>query len=93
MNKENKDILTIENNFRLRGLDTTRLETFIDAAFAFATTMLVISIGNIPKDYSELILAFKGIPSFLASFIAIIFIWLGHRKWSRRFGLKIILLS
>src|SRR5438874_13439470 len=28
--------------FRLRGLEMTRLETFIDAAFAFAISMLVI---------------------------------------------------
>ena len=85
-----------ENNFRLRGLEATRLETFIDAAFAFATTMLVISIGDIPKNFEELILAFKGIPAFLASFVSVLFIWLGHRKWSRRYGienLKTILLS
>lgn len=30
--------------FRLRGLDMTRIETFTDAAFAFALTLLVISI-------------------------------------------------
>jgi hypothetical protein len=29
------------NGFRLRGMQMTRLETFIDAAFAFAITMLV----------------------------------------------------
>ena len=85
-----------ENNFRLRGLDTTRLDTFIDAAFAFATTMLVISIGDIPKNFEELILAFKGIPAFLASFVSVLIIWLGHRKWSRRYGIeniKTIILS
>ena len=85
-----------ENNFRLRGLETTRLETFIDAAFAFATTMLVISIGDIPKNFQDLIIAFKGIPAFLASFVSVLFIWLGHRKWSRRYGIeniKTIILS
>jgi len=80
--------LRIEKYFSLRGLETTRVDTFIDAAFAFATTMLVISIGNIPKNISELLYAFKGIPSFLASFISVVFIWLGHRKWSRRYGLE-----
>lgn len=76
------------NNFRLRGMETTRLDTFIDAAFAFATTMLVISIGDIPNNFNELILAFKTIPSFLASFASVTFIWLGHRKWSRRYGVE-----
>ena len=78
----------MEKYFRLRGKETTRVDTFIDAAFAFATTMLVISIGNIPKNINELLLAFKGIPSFLASFISVVFIWLGHRKWSRRYGIE-----
>ena len=31
------------NGFRLRGMQMTRLETFIDAAFAFAISMLVIA--------------------------------------------------
>lgn len=80
--------LPIADNFHLRGLETTRLDTFIDAAFAFATTMLVISVGNIPNNFSELLLAFKAIPSFLASFASVMFIWLGHRKWSRRYGIE-----
>lgn len=78
----------LEKDFYLRGIETTRLDTFIDAAFAFATTMLVISIGNVPKSFSELTLAFKGIPSFLASFATIVLIWYGHRKWSRRYGIE-----
>jgi len=88
IDKENISALPRSKNFRLRGLETTRLDTFIDAAFAFATTMLVISIGNIPNNFSELILAFKSIPSFLASFASVVFIWLGHRKWSRRYGIE-----
>src|SRR6202051_3268629 len=34
--------------FRLRGMEMTRLETFIDAAFAFAISMLVIAAQQIP---------------------------------------------
>ena len=66
----------------------TRLETFTDAAFAFAITMLVVSVGKIPGNYDELILALKGVPAFAASFAGIMFFWAGHRKWSRRFGLE-----
>lgn len=62
--KKHIENLPREKYFRLRGLETTRLDTFIDAAFAFATTMLVISIGNILQNFSELILAFKTIPLF-----------------------------
>ncbi|MCB0806773.1 MAG: DUF1211 domain-containing protein [Bacteroidales bacterium] len=74
--------------FTIRGAATTRLETFIDAAFAFAITMLVISVGTIPKNYPELILAVKNVPSFALSFAGITWFWLGHRQWSRWFGLE-----
>jgi len=37
------DALPRLGGFRLRGIAMTRLETFIDAAFAFAITMLVIA--------------------------------------------------
>jgi len=74
--------------FQIRGAEVTRLETFIDAAFAFAVTMLVISVGNIPSNYQELILALKGIPAFAASFASIAVFWVGHRKWSRYYGLE-----
>jgi uncharacterized membrane protein len=80
--------LPLQNDFRLRGLQTTRLETFTDAAFAFAITMLVISVGNIPHTYDELVTALKAAPSFLACFSVIMLFWAGHRKWSRRFGLE-----
>jgi hypothetical protein len=45
--------------FRLRGVEMTRLETFIDAAFAFAITMLVIAAQQIPDDIETLLAAFR----------------------------------
>jgi uncharacterized membrane protein len=78
----------VNNGFQLRGKQMTRLETFIDAAFAFATTMLVISIGDIPENFTELIFALKQIPSCLSSFIIIMLFWNSHRTWSRRYGLE-----
>jgi uncharacterized membrane protein len=80
--------LSRKHGFRLRGLDMTRLETFLDAAFAFATTMLVISIDHIPGNYTELITVLKGIPAFGASFAIMMFFWVSHRKWSRYYGLE-----
>jgi uncharacterized membrane protein len=90
------DLLPVKNGFRMRGTRLTRLETFMDAAFAFATTMLVISVGEIPGDYGQLMEAMKRVPSFLCSFVVIMLFWLGHRTWSRRYGLedgKTILIS
>lgn len=73
---------------RLRGRDMTRLETFCDAAFAFATTLLVISSDGIPRGLDELLRALKGAPAFAASFAIIASSWVSHRRWSRRYGLE-----
>jgi hypothetical protein len=48
-----------------------RLETFIDAAFAFAITMLVIATQQIPDDIETLLAAFKNVPAFVASIIVL----------------------
>lgn len=80
--------LPIKNGFRLRGESMTRIEVYSDAAFAFAVTMLVISLSAIPKDYTEFVEAMKGIPTFVISFSVIMGYWLAHRKWSQQFGLE-----
>lgn len=74
--------------FRLRGMEMTRLETFIDAAFAFTITMLVIAAQQIPDDIETLLAAFKNVPAFVTSVIVIGIFWRGHWLWSRRFGLE-----
>lgn len=78
----------VKNGFRLRGESMTRIEVFSDAAFAFAVTMLVISLSAIPKNYLEFVEAMKGIPTFVLSFAMIMGYWLAHRKWSQQFGLE-----
>jgi uncharacterized membrane protein len=79
---------SINEGFTMRGIEITRLETFMDAAFAFAITMLVISVGTIPKNYPELIISLKEIPACLCSFFIIMIFWFSHRTWSRRYGLE-----
>src|SRR5213083_2044773 len=74
--------------FRLRGMEITRLETFIDAAFASAITMLVIAAQQIPDDIETLLTAFKNVPVFVASIIVLGIFWRGHWLWSRRYGLE-----
>ncbi len=76
------DSLTVESQFRLRGLEVTRLDTFIDAAFAFVLTLLVISFDEIPSNYAEMMAAVKRIPAFVASFALLMMFWLPHRRWS-----------
>jgi len=78
----------VKNGFRLRGMEMTRLETFTDAAFAFAVTLLVISVDDVPRSYAEFIEALKQIPAFIACFLQLMLFWWGHHTWSRRFGLE-----
>jgi len=82
------DSCPVEGGFRMRGLEMTRIEVFVDAAFAFAITMLVISFDAIPTSYEEVILAIKGIPAFIIAVIQLVWIWYTHNKWSRRYGLE-----
>lgn len=84
----NLDVLPRLGGFRLRGVEMTRLETFIDAAFAFVITMLVIAAQQIPDDIEALLAAFKNVPAFVASVIVIGIFWRGHWLWSRRYGLE-----
>src|SRR5256886_6756919 len=74
--------------FRLRGIAMTRLETFIDAAFAFAITMLVIATQQIPDDIETLLAAFRNVPAFVASIIVLGIFWRDHWLWRRRYGLE-----
>ncbi len=80
--------LPVKNGFRLRGMEMTRTETFTDAAFAFALTLLVVSIDSIPSTYDELRIAVQGIPAFGLSCALLFMFWHGHWNWSRRYGLE-----
>ena len=82
------DECPVKNGFRQRGCDMTRIETFTDAAFAFAVTLLVVSIDAIPSNYQELVQAMLGAPAFALSFLVLMLFWHGHWEWSRRYGLE-----
>src|SRR5437763_17130599 len=81
------DALPRLRGFRLRGIAMTRLETFIDAAFAFAISMLVIAAQQIPDDIASLLAAFKNVPTFICSIAVLGIFWRGHCLWSWRFCL------
>ena len=81
--------LPVKNGFRQRGMEMTRLETFADAAFAFAVTLLVVGGGDsVPSNSEELRAALNQVPAFAASFANIMLFWYAHHKWSRRYGLE-----
>lgn len=82
------DALPRRDGFRMRGMEMTRLESFVDAAFAFAVSMLVIAGQQVPDDAVALLKAFQDAPAFAASIGILAIFWRGHWLWSRRYGLE-----
>jgi len=61
----------------------SRLEGFSDAVFAFAATLLVVSL-DIPDTFQELTSQLKGFVAFGISFFALVLIWKVHYNYFRR---------
>ena len=70
-----------------RGDKSTRIEAFVDAAFAFALTLLVIAGDRVPTSVDELVLALRSLPAYALSFLLMLKFWTGHVAWSRSYGL------
>ncbi len=71
----------------VRRPDISRLEAFSDAAFAFALTLLVVSL-DVPRSYAELMTLIKGFFSFACCFALLVWIWHEHNMFFRRYGLQ-----
>jgi len=90
MNRElTGDLVPPEKHFRWRGGEITRLEGFTDAVFAFAVTLLVVSL-EVPKTFDELLAAMKGFVAFALCFTILVQVWYYHYKFSRRYGLQTV---
>ncbi|MEM6805740.1 MAG: TMEM175 family protein [Bacteroidota bacterium] len=62
---------------------SNRLEGISDAVFAFAATLLVVSL-EVPDSFAELQNQLKGFMSFGISFLALVLIWKTHYNFFRR---------
>ena len=76
-----------EPGFRWRGAEVTRLEGFTDAVFAFAVTLLVVSL-EVPKTFPELFVAMHGFLAFGACFALLANVWYQHYRFFRRYALE-----
>ena len=74
------------DGFRQRGGEVTRLESFSDAVFGFALTLLVVSL-DVPKTFDDLFNTMRGFPVFAVCFLLLTMIWNSHYKFCRRYGL------
>jgi hypothetical protein len=73
--------------FRWRGHEISRIEGLSDAVFAFAITLLVVSL-EVPKTFNELAETMHGFGAFLISFMLLFAVWFNQYKFFRRYGLQ-----
>jgi uncharacterized membrane protein len=79
--------LFAERDFRWRSDEITRIESFSDAVFGFAVTLLVVSL-KVPRSYGELIAAMSNFPAFAVCFTILATIWHAHYRYFRRYALQ-----
>ncbi len=72
--------------FRYRGSEVSRLECFTDCVFAFALTLIVVSL-EVPKSYVAMIDALRNFPGFGVCFLFLFSVWGQHNMFYRRYGL------
>ncbi len=65
-----------------RSVGEKRLDAFVDAAFAFAVSILIIGIGDKVESFDDLLAAFSFVPAFLVSLIIILGFWWAHRQYT-----------
>lgn len=68
-------------------IEAHRLDGFIDAAFAFAVSVLAIAGAEVPHSLHDLLLDLDRIPAFACSFATLLIFWHRHVRWRDRFRL------
>ncbi len=66
----------------IRNVAAKRLDSFVDGAFAFAVTILVVGTGGATESFDGLLRTFAYVPAFVPSLIIILSFWWAHRQFS-----------
>lgn len=69
-----------------RSNEIQRIETFSDGVFAFAVTLLIVSL-EVPHSFTELITTMRGFFGFGISFFLLVFIWQEQHRFFRLYGM------
>lgn len=73
--------------FRWRSHEISRIEGLSDGVFAFAVTLLVVSL-EVPRTFGELMETMRGFGAFAISFTLLFIVWYSQYKFFRRYGLQ-----
>jgi uncharacterized membrane protein len=85
--KLDQDDIGQSGKFRWRGHEISRIEGLSDAVFAFAITLLVVSL-EVPKTFEELSETMHGFGAFAICFVLLFVVWYTQYKFFRRYGLQ-----
>ena len=69
-----------------RNFEVQRIETFSDGVFAFAVTLLIVSL-EVPKSFEELLITMRGFFAFGISFLLLVMIWNEQHRFFRNYGM------
>jgi hypothetical protein len=75
------------DKFRWRGHEVARVEALSDAVFAFAVTLLVVSL-EVPRTFDELWETMRGFLPFAVSFAMLFLVWYQQYIFFRRYALQ-----
>lgn len=87
MRKKAANLHKKANSIEWRSHEPSRIETFSDAVFAFALTLIIVSI-EVPKSFDELMETMKGTISFGVCFALLFQIWNNQNIYFRRYALN-----
>src|SRR5882724_11671086 len=82
-----KNLQAQHPGFHFRGHEVKRIETFSDAVFAFAVTLLIVSL-EVPKSFEELVITMRGFVAFGICFSILMLIWHEQHIFFRRYGIE-----